>query len=62
MRRFASVASFLVARSFTLGLSADSPGDNGMLAAVDLGGTNAKVLLARPDGVVLDSAVMPWVM
>lgn len=33
-----------------------------MLVAVDLGGTNVKVLLARPDGVVLDSAVMPWVM
>ncbi len=31
-----------------------------MLAAVDLGGTNTKVILARPDGEVLDHAVLPW--
>lgn len=31
-----------------------------MLAAVDLGGTNTKVLLARADGEILDHAVLPW--
>jgi type II pantothenate kinase len=32
-----------------------------MLAAVDLGGTNTDVLLARQDGTVLRSVMLPWV-
>lgn len=31
-----------------------------LIAAVDLGGTNTDVLLARPDGTILDAAVLPW--
>lgn len=41
-------------------LAAHYAGERPMLAAVDLGGTNTDVLLARPDGEIVGRATLPW--